>query len=526
MSMPKSTSPAAISVPPMVKTAILPASAMTSPVKPYTDVKGLNWTQITGNATQVAAAADGSIWALSTTPSGPDKNIWHFANGTWANIGGQASAIAVAPNGTLYAVTSTNGVYSYNGTWTALGGGATSVSTDSSNNVYVTSNANAAGTDQAIWKYSGGAWTQQPGQGVALAGNFDTGTYNVTGGGGTGTVAPGGGYLLNSAGSIYYANTSLPTAQLSGKASAIAPTTVGGVFALDYPASASGNNLWYYNLITGIWTAQAGQAVSISSNAGKLYAVGASGAIYSTPVTNANVVVNPDFETGNLNGWYPCYAAHNTLTATVDQNPALDTPQPTFTQAPTTTVSPAPTADVTVQTSLPASASPHSGTYAAQIGYINSTVSRKKGLLGLCQDLTVPATRPMFTVWVWEGGNVAAFSTADTEVDLFQGATWTATSPTGGMITTSSPTKTYFAETNCYNNTNTSGGSSTFGSCATGSPAQPPNSHGGQWRLKGPYDLSTYAGQSVTIMLGLWSSSTSSGYYDYLYVDDASLSGQ
>ena len=126
MGMPKSTSPGAISVPPMVKTAILPASAMNSPVKPMTDVTGLNWTQITGNATQISAAADGSVWALSSAPSGPDKNIWHYVSGTWTNISGTASAIAVAPNGTLYAVTSTTGVYSYSGgTWTTLGGGAT-----------------------------------------------------------------------------------------------------------------------------------------------------------------------------------------------------------------------------------------------------------------------------------------------------------------------------------------------------------------------------------------------------------------
>ena len=105
----------------------------------------------------------------------------------------------------------------------------------------------------------------------------------MAGSGGTGTVAPGGAYVVNSAGSIYYGNVSLPIAQLSGKASSVAPTTVGGIFALGYPANSGGNSIYYYNLTTGGWTVQPGQAISISSNAGKLFAVGASGAIYSTP---------------------------------------------------------------------------------------------------------------------------------------------------------------------------------------------------------------------------------------------------
>ena len=252
----------------------------------------------------------------------------------------------------------------------------------------------------------------------------------------------------------------------------------------------------------------------------------------STPV---QAITNGDFETGSLSGWYVCYAAHPTLLSPTDDSPPIETPQPTFTQSPTTpsqtTQAPATDAVVVGTTPIPGPSSspvattfvPHAGSYAAQIGF--TTQPRKKGLIGLCQDITVPALGAQLGLWVWEGGNVAAFTTADTEVDLFQGATWTTTTPSGGKLTTSNPTATYFAEENCYNNTDTSGGTSTFGSCATPSPAQPPNSHGGQWRHKGPYDLSAYAGKSVTVMVGLWSSSTSTGYYDYMFVDDVSLSG-
>ena len=82
-------------------------------VRPQTSVLGGAWTQIPGSASSVAAAADGSLWVLSTSPAGPDKYIWHYASGSWSNIAGLASRLAVAPNGTLFAINSGGGTYSY-----------------------------------------------------------------------------------------------------------------------------------------------------------------------------------------------------------------------------------------------------------------------------------------------------------------------------------------------------------------------------------------------------------------------------
>lgn len=59
---------------------------MTSPVHPNIPVTSLNWSQVPGSASVVAAAPDGTLWALSDKPAGGDKNIWHYANGAWTNI--------------------------------------------------------------------------------------------------------------------------------------------------------------------------------------------------------------------------------------------------------------------------------------------------------------------------------------------------------------------------------------------------------------------------------------------------------
>jgi len=262
----------------MAHTSILPPSVMN--VKPQSAVAGLNWTQLPGTATSAAAAADGSLWVLSDLPSGADKYIWHYVGGSWTNISGLASQIAVAPDGTLYAINSGGGTYSYNaGVWTALGGGASGITTAADGSFYVLSNG-GTGPDRAIWHNVGGAWSQVPGSGVAIAGSFD-GSYTLPGG----TISHGGLYIVNSQGSMYYENTGGSFVQLPANASLLAPTTAGGVYALGYPANADGNSIYYYDLNAPGWSVQSGAGVSLTSNAGQLYVIGASGAIYTSPVT-------------------------------------------------------------------------------------------------------------------------------------------------------------------------------------------------------------------------------------------------
>lgn len=276
---PKSESPALIKVAPMAKTAILPASDMESK-HPAAAINALGYTQISGAATQVTAASDGSIWVLSTGPAGPDKNIWHYTNGTWTNVGGVASQIAIAPNGTLYAINSGGGTYAYSGgSWSALGGGASWITATADNSVFVLTNGSSG--DRAIWRNSGGTWAQQPGSGVALFGSTDSGTYSAGGG----TISPGGVYILNSVGAIYYENAGGSLALLPGNSSSLATTSTGGIFALGFPVDPNGNSLYYYDFANQSWAAQVGSGVSISSNAGALYVVAANGGIFWSAVS-------------------------------------------------------------------------------------------------------------------------------------------------------------------------------------------------------------------------------------------------
>jgi predicted lipoprotein with Yx(FWY)xxD motif len=281
MSTPMSVSPAKIAAAPMARTAILPSSAMSSPISTKSDIQGLNWTAIPGSATQVAAASDGSLWALSDQPSGPDKYIWHYANGAWSNISGLASQIAVAPNGTLYAINSGGGTFAYSaGNWTGLGGGASAITTASDGSIYVLSNG-GNGPDRAIWHNVNGTWSQLAGSGTAINASWDSGSYSAGGS----AVTSGGLYIINSIGSIYYENPDTSFSMLPGSASAIAATTSGGVFVLGYPTNSAGNNIFYYNYSNGTWSGESGAGVSLSANGSSLYVVGASGGIYESSIT-------------------------------------------------------------------------------------------------------------------------------------------------------------------------------------------------------------------------------------------------
>lgn len=282
LATPKSVSPALIEPALMVKTAILPASAMTSLTrrKPMGSVGGLNYAQIAGAASYAAAAPDGSLWVLSTQPAGADKYIWHYANGNWTNISGLASKIAVGRGGALYAINSGGGAYMYyNGAWSAFGGGCRDLTVASDGTLYVISNG--GGADGAIWQYGKNGttqWVQMPGAGNRIAASWDTNSYTIPGG----TITPGGFYVINSLGSMYYLSGSTYI-QLPGAASAIVPIN-GGVFVLGYPASSSGNALYYYDLTNPGWSAQNGAGVSATSDGSTLYIIGAGGGIYYAPL--------------------------------------------------------------------------------------------------------------------------------------------------------------------------------------------------------------------------------------------------
>jgi subtilase family serine protease len=315
---PQSVSPGTITAPPMAQTTILPSSAMQSPPRSSIAQPPLNWSQIAGTASAVAAAPDGSLWVLSDQPSGADKYIWHYT-GSWTNISGLASSLTVASDGSIWAINSAGGIYHYvSGTWSSPGGGASnSITADPSGGVYVLSNG-GAGPDRAIWHYSSGTgWVQQSGSGTALAANWDTNNFSATGAGGSGTINAGGVYILNSAGGIWYENSDFSFARLPGSASAISPTTNGGVFALGYPSSPSGNQVYYYDLNTPGWTGQNGAGLASISAGSSLYLTSSSGSIYTAALPATGPVATVSMTVASLPYTTVTLGSSRTITITV-----------------------------------------------------------------------------------------------------------------------------------------------------------------------------------------------------------------
>ncbi len=126
------------------------------------------------------------------------------------------------------------------------------------------------------------------------------------------------------------------------------------------------------------------------------------------------------------------------------------------------------------------STNPHTGSYDALVGNLSSNPGEESGLDGVCQTVTVPSSGQL-SVWVDEGTSETSTSVADQEADLLDA--------NGNVITT------LYSE-----NGNTNG------------------------YVQKTFDLSSYAGQSVQLFFGIYGSGSSSDY-NFVYVDDVSLTG-
>lgn len=251
-----------------------------------------------------------------------------------------------------------------------------------------------------------------------------------------------------------------------------------------------------------------------------------------TPTPPPNALVNGDFETSSSSfaPWYTCYVSHDGAQPQVDPNPVnppsaytSPNPGPSPTVAPTT--APTPT-DATVQQSVAmtggANGPVHGGLNAALVGMGlgTGTANSGKGAMGICQNVVVPANSPTISLWVLEGGDKAYFDGQDQEAGIFTAAAGlTSATPKAAVL----PSTYLFMENNCWNGLNAGTGNSAQAPCAIDHSGSPDLAHGNVWRKKGPYDLSAYVGQTVTVFLGIYTSSTSTTYYNYAYYDDVLL---
>jgi hypothetical protein len=275
MHTPKSISPALIPAQPMPQTPILPASTMMG-LRPQSAIEPSSWKQLPGSAQEIAVSPDGSLWALAFQYFAPyGYAIYHYANGSWANIPGAATRLSVGPDDSLWAVNATGGIYHYsNGSWSAITGGASDISIGPDGSIYVISNVPGNAYGNGIYHYVSGTWTQLAGAGTTIAASWDTVTN-------AGFIAPGGYYVTNSFGSIFYHNPTSGYAQLPGAALEVAPTTSGGLYAIGDPASAG---IYYNNLNVDSWTQEPGQATRIATNGTIVAVVNSAGGIYDSSV--------------------------------------------------------------------------------------------------------------------------------------------------------------------------------------------------------------------------------------------------
>lgn len=253
-----------------------------------------------------------------------------------------------------------------------------------------------------------------------------------------------------------------------------------------------------------------------------------------TMVVTVSGVKNGAFANG-MTSWTNCSYAHTALTAAVNEStPTPVVPFPT--QSPGAATAAVPTASLTglsAQVTPPPNDNPSPpagvtspapsvlGPYVALIGTINAlTVPSPKGEFGICQQIVVPASPSLnLSFWEWEGNTEYTFKDADEDAVILDS--------TGTTVQ-----QTLFVENHCYADPNIgqAPGQATSSGCWPAAYGGDSGDFkdwigGGFWTQRGPYSLSAYAGQTITLYLGNWSffANAASKYANFIYVGNVQL---
>jgi hypothetical protein len=222
-------------------------------------------------------------------------------------------------------------------------------------------------------------------------------------------------------------------------------------------------------------------------------------------------IVNGNFATGTLAGWAACSFAHTGAaavnpspppfvyaTAQPSQSPTLTTPAiASITGANGTILAPAANLNPTISATAPPL-----GSYVAEAGDMSSL---SIGTSGICQQITPDATNHFLSFWAYEGGTEQEFKFEDQEADILDS--------TGATVKS-----TLFSELNCFYDPPAVGaGTFATSKCDPSGTATPPPGQttlqyqGGYWVQRGPYDLTAYVGQTVTLFIGVWNDDNDAG---------------
>ncbi len=338
---------------------------------------------------------------------------------------------------------------------------------------------------------------------------------------------------------------------------------------------------------SGSITVTTGAAGTLSAGDATFYVYGVAGGVATIsladtygntgtlPVT-VSAIKNGNFAQG-MSSWTPCTYAHTAQAAGTNATQIIESGTPSYatvqtaqigaTASPVGTTAPAPTTtplsnfvtpiaspnipvndnpgyptagSVEVQLAGVASGAPTTytidtpgtypsllGTEVMLLGNLNaSTNPNPAGTFGMCQTITVPASVPYLSMYVLEGGEYYKSNENDQEVAVFPTSTLT-----NGYIVTGTPTY-LFLEWNCYLDESYLGwgtGESASNSCLNTDTTAGSNWYlGGSWQPRGPYNLSSYAGQQVTLFIGIWAYYSNYGtsdakYNEFMYVGNVQM---
>lgn len=252
-------------------------------------------------------------------------------------------------------------------------------------------------------------------------------------------------------------------------------------------------------------------------------------------VLTVSGVKNGAFTSGMAN-WTNCSYAHTALTAAVNEStPSPVIPLPTqspgaATAAVATTsltglsaqVTPPPNDNPSPPAGVTSPAPSVLGNYVALVGTINAaTVASPKGEFGICQQIVVPSSPSALylSFWEWEGNTEYTFKDADEDAVILDS--------TGTTVQ-----QTLFVENHCYADAliGQAPGQATSSGCWPAAYGGDSGDFkdwigGGFWTQRGPYNLSAYAGQTITLYLGNWSffANAASKYANFIYVGNVQL---
>lgn len=116
-------------------------------------------------ASDIAAGANGAVWATGTDTVPGGHSIYRWTGSSWQQVAGGAVDIAVDPSGNPWVVNSNGDVFHYTGSgWQTMGHNATDVAVGANGAVWIIEDP-GFGADGVLERWTGSGWQQPQGAG-------------------------------------------------------------------------------------------------------------------------------------------------------------------------------------------------------------------------------------------------------------------------------------------------------------------------------------------------------------------------